>query len=81
MARPRRPEFSTPRLGPVGTILQLVEGLPKKSERADARVPVTLIVEYEGAGDLVEDYSTNLSVGGTFVHTQRHMAKGTPVRG
>ncbi|MBT8492873.1 MAG: TIGR02266 family protein [Deltaproteobacteria bacterium] len=56
-----------------------MEGMPNSPERIDARVPVTLIVEYEGAGELVEDYSTNLSVGGTFVHTQRHMAKGTKV--
>lgn len=43
------------------------------------RTAVTLIVEYEGAGDLVDDYTTNLSVGGTFVHTERILESGTPV--
>jgi len=44
------------------------------------RRPVTLVVDYEGADDLVGDYTENLSEGGTFVHTERDFENGTRIR-
>jgi uncharacterized protein (TIGR02266 family) len=49
-------------------------------KRRHARAPITLRVEYDGADDLVGDYTDNLSHGGTFVATQRALALGTEVR-
>ena len=48
-------------------------------KRKSDREPVTLFVEYEGADDLVGDYTENLSSGGTFVATNRELAIGTKV--
>ena len=44
------------------------------------REPVTLFVEYEGADDLVGDFTDNLSSGGTFVTTNRSLPVGTQVQ-
>lgn len=49
-------------------------------KRRDLREPVTLFVEYEGADDLVGDYTENLSSGGTFVATNRELPIGTRVQ-
>ena len=48
-------------------------------KRKSDREPVTLFVEYEGADDLVGDYTENLSSGGTFVATKRELPVGTRV--
>lgn len=48
-------------------------------KRRDTREPVTLFVEYEGADDLVGDFTENLSQGGTFVATTRNIPIGTSV--
>jgi uncharacterized protein (TIGR02266 family) len=48
-------------------------------KRRDTREAVTLFVEYEGADDLVGDYTENLSTGGTFVATTRGIPIGTHV--
>jgi uncharacterized protein (TIGR02266 family) len=48
-------------------------------KRKSDREPVTLFVEYEGADDLVGDYTENLSSGGTFVATNRELPIGTNV--
>jgi uncharacterized protein (TIGR02266 family) len=48
-------------------------------KRRHAREAVTLVVEYEGADDLVGDFTDNLSSGGTFVHTPRDFEIGTIV--
>ncbi len=48
-------------------------------KRKSDREPVTLFVEYEGADDLVGDYTENLSSGGTFVATNRELPVGTKV--
>ncbi|MDQ3338515.1 MAG: response regulator [Myxococcota bacterium] len=48
-------------------------------KRRDAREAVTLFVEYEGADDLVGDFTENLSTGGTFVATTRHIPINTAV--
>lgn len=48
-------------------------------KRRDTREPVTLFVEYEGADDLVGDFTENLSTGGTFVATSREIALGTRI--
>ena len=48
-------------------------------KRKSDREPVTLFVEYEGADDLVGDYTENLSSGGTFVATNRELPIGTKV--
>jgi type IV pilus assembly protein PilZ len=49
-------------------------------KRRFARAPITLRVEYDGADDLVGDYTDNLSHGGTFVATTRQLPLGTEVR-
>jgi uncharacterized protein (TIGR02266 family) len=48
-------------------------------QRKSDREPVTLFVEYEGADDLVGDYTENLSSGGTFVATNRELPIGTVI--
>ena len=49
-------------------------------KRSSDREPVTLFVEYEGADDLVGDYTENLSSGGTFVATNRELPIGTQIQ-
>jgi uncharacterized protein (TIGR02266 family) len=51
-----------------------------EEKRRAAREPVTLFVEYEGADDLVGDFTDNLSSGGTFVTTNRSLPIGTQVQ-
>jgi len=51
-----------------------------EENRRAARDPVTLFVEYEGADDLVGDFTENLSSGGTFVTTNRTLPVGTQVQ-
>jgi uncharacterized protein (TIGR02266 family) len=53
--------------------------MTEDEKRRDTREPVTLFVEYEGADDLVGDYTENLSSGGTFVATNRELPVGTRV--
>jgi uncharacterized protein (TIGR02266 family) len=48
-------------------------------KRRDDREPVTLFVEYDGADDLVGDFTENLSTGGTFVATNRELPIGTKI--
>jgi uncharacterized protein (TIGR02266 family) len=54
--------------------------MTEDEKRRDAREAVTLFVEYEGADDLVGDFTENLSSGGTFVVTNRELPIGTPVQ-
>src|SRR6478609_5874359 len=49
-------------------------------KRSSDREAVTLFVEYEGADDLVGDFTENLSTGGTFVATNRELPTGTKVQ-
>ncbi len=51
----------------------------KRKQGAD-RKPVSLVVEYDGADDLLRDYTQNLSSGGAFVHTDRLLSVGDAVR-
>src|SRR5689334_25165965 len=53
--------------------------MTEDEKRRDTREPVTLFVEYEGADDLVGDFTENLSSGGTFVATNRELPVGTRV--
>jgi uncharacterized protein (TIGR02266 family) len=53
--------------------------MSEDEKRRDTREPVTLFVEYEGADDLVGDFTENLSSGGTFVTTNRELPIGTRV--
>ena len=53
--------------------------MTEDEKRRDTREPVTLFVEYEGADDLVGDFTENLSTGGTFVATNRELPVGTRV--
>ncbi|MBP9086433.1 MAG: response regulator [Kofleriaceae bacterium] len=48
--------------------------------RGETREEITLFVEYEGAEDILGDYTENLSAGGTFVATTRELAIGTEVK-
>lgn len=54
--------------------------MSEEEKRRDGREPVTLFVEYEGADDLIGDYTENLSTGGTFVATNRELPMGTRVQ-
>ncbi len=54
--------------------------MTEDEKRRDTREAVTLCVEYEGADDLVGDFTENLSSGGTFVATNRELPVGTRVR-
>lgn len=54
--------------------------MTEDEKRRDAREPVTLYVEYEGADDLVGDFTDNLSSGATFVATNRELPIGTQVQ-
>jgi len=49
-------------------------------KRHSDREPIALFVEYEGADDLLGDYTENLSTGGTFVATNRMLPIGTHVQ-
>jgi uncharacterized protein (TIGR02266 family) len=51
-----------------------------EEKRRDSREAVTLFVEYEGADDLIGDFTENLSSGGTFVATTRAIPLGTHVQ-
>ena len=53
--------------------------MPDDKRHSD-REPVTLFVEYEGADDLVGDYTENLSTGGTFVATNRELPMGQKIQ-
>lgn len=54
--------------------------MTEEEKRRDSREPVTLFVEYEGADDLIGDFTENLSSGGTFVATNRDIPIGTHVQ-
>ncbi len=54
-------------------------GTDDEKRRAD-REAITLFVEYEGADDLLGDYTENLSTGGTFVATSRQLPLETNVQ-
>ena len=47
--------------------------------RRQQRDPIVLVVDYDGADDLIGDYTENLSSGGTFIRTERELEPGTPV--
>jgi uncharacterized protein (TIGR02266 family) len=51
-----------------------------EEKRRAMREPVTLFVEYDGADDLIGDYTENLSSGGTFVSTNRILDVDTRVQ-
>jgi uncharacterized protein (TIGR02266 family) len=51
-----------------------------EEKRRAAREAVALFVEYDGADDLVGDFTDNLSSGGTFVTTNRSLPVGTHVQ-
>jgi uncharacterized protein (TIGR02266 family) len=48
-------------------------------DRRLPREPIVLVVDYDGADDLIGDYAENLSAGGTFIRTERELPAGTPV--
>ncbi len=48
--------------------------------RRTPREPLTLKVEYNDAGELIADFTDNISAGGTFVLTHRLLPEGTQVR-
>jgi uncharacterized protein (TIGR02266 family) len=48
--------------------------------RRTEREPIVLVVDYDGADDLVGDYAENLSSGGTFVRSERALEPGTAVQ-
>lgn len=65
--------------GPRPSYYSVAVGDPSE-RRASPRQTATLLVEYEGSDELVADFTENLSLGGTFVQTEREMAPGTRVQ-
>lgn len=53
--------------------------MTEDEKRRDTREAVTLFVEYEGADDLIGDFTEHLSSGSTFVATNRELPIGTHV--
>lgn len=51
-----------------------------EEKRRENREAVTLFVEYDGADDLIGDFTENLSSGGTFVATNRELPLDTKIR-
>ncbi len=49
-------------------------------KRRHDRAPVTLVVEYDGADDFVNDYTENLSSGGIFINTTKQLEIDTEVK-
>ena len=49
-------------------------------QRIATRVPIRVRVEYETLEDFLDDYSSNLSLGGMFVQTGQPLAIGTRFR-
>ncbi len=45
--------------------------MTKEGQRNDPRVPVELVVDYQDSEDLIGDVTANLSIGGTFVISDR----------
>jgi uncharacterized protein (TIGR02266 family) len=48
--------------------------------RLSKREPIVLIVDYDGADDLVGDCTENVAAGGTFIRTERELEPGTAVQ-
>lgn len=49
-------------------------------QRRYPRTDVTLFVDYDGAEDFLGDYTENLSLGGTFIHTSRAFEIGSSIQ-
>lgn len=49
-------------------------------QRVETRVPIRMRVEYENLSDFLDDYTSNLSLGGMYVHSQNPLALGTRFR-
>ena len=49
-------------------------------QRVETRVPIRMRVEYENLADFLDDYTSNLSLGGMFVHSRSPLAIGTRFR-
>lgn len=56
------------------------DDIQELEQRRYERNPVTLVVDYDGADDLVVDYTENLSQGGVFLNTTRDFQVDTEVR-
>jgi uncharacterized protein (TIGR02266 family) len=56
-----------------------VSGTDHDDRRTHQRIPVQLVVEYADAGELVADTTVNISIGGTFIITDRNVDIGTEV--
>ncbi len=55
--------------------------MPNESNRRlEDRAPLTLLVDYPDRDDLVSDFTENLSMGGTFVRTERELTIGSQIR-
>lgn len=54
--------------------------MPNENRRNTPRTPIDLVVEYEGAEDLIGDFTENLSTGGAFIATKRDLPIDTHVK-
>ena len=58
--------------------------MPKKSthieQRVETRIPIRVRVEYSSMDDFIDDYTSNISLGGMFVRSAQPLALGTRFR-
>ena len=46
-------------------------------QRVETRIPIRVRVEYTSMADFIDDYTSNISLGGMFVHSANPLAIGT----
>ena len=49
-------------------------------QRVETRIPIRVRVEYESMADFIDDYTSNISLGGMFVRSSSPLAIGTRFR-
>ena len=49
-------------------------------QRVETRVPIRMRVEYDDLADFLDDYTSNLSLGGMYVHSKNPLPIGTRFR-
>ena len=49
-------------------------------QRVETRIPIRVRVEYSSMDDFIDDYTSNISLGGMFVHSTSPLAIGTRFR-
>ena len=58
----------------------MVARLKTIEQRAETRIPIRILVEYERLDDFLADYTANVSLGGMFIQTPSPLDVGTRFR-